>query len=512
MDLSLLIARMALAGVFGLAATAKLFDRSGFRQTLLDFGAPEKASSTLAVILPVMEIACAAALLSVSFARWGALGTLVLLSLFTLAISANLLRGRTPNCRCFGQLQSTPIGRTSLLRNAVLMLLAGFVTLAGWQNPGPGMVGWLGDFTASERALLIAGLLLLVLVVVEGWFLLQLFHQHGRLLIRLDALESQLAPASGPQPGGLVDGLPVGLPAPNFTLPALSTLVAGGEQVSLEQLRAQGKPVLLVFSDPGCDPCTGLLPEIPRWQQLYSGNLVFTLITRGSERENRAKLEDSPLPWVLLQADWEVARLYRITATPAAVLVLPDGRIGSLPAKGAAGVSDLVERAARLEPPHQPIQAETYPRRNGHDSAGRPLEKIGSPAPALQLPGLNGEKIALADFRGAPVLLLFWNPSCGFCADMLEELRVWEKAAGRDAPELLVISTGSRQENQALGLLSPIVLDHGFSAGRAFGVSGTPSAVLIDASGRLSSAVAVGANEVLALAWQSQKQAHGTPG
>jgi len=45
-----------------------------------------------------------------------------------------------------------------------------------------------------------------------------------------------------------------------------------------------------------------------------------------------------------------------------------------------------------------------------------------------------------------------------------------------------------------------VVLDQDFRTARLFGASGTPSAVLVDAEGRIASAVAVGAQEVFALA------------
>jgi hypothetical protein len=67
-------------------------------------------------------------------------------------------------------------------------------------------------------------------------------------------------------------------------------------------------------------------------------------------------------------------------------------------------------------------------------------------------------------------------------------------------PQLLAVSAGTVEANQALGLRSPVVLDQGFSAGRAFGATGTPSAVLVDAQGHMASSVAVGAAAVLALA------------
>ena len=44
----------------------------------------------------------------------------MLLSLFVIAIAANLLLGRRPDCNCFGQIKSTPIGWTTVVRNAVL--------------------------------------------------------------------------------------------------------------------------------------------------------------------------------------------------------------------------------------------------------------------------------------------------------------------------------------------------------------------------------------------------------
>ena len=51
-----------------------------------------------------------------------------------------------------------------------------------------------------------------------------------------------------------------------------------------------------------------------------------------------------------------------------------------------------------------------------------------------------------------------------------------------------------------MSLWSPVVLDQGFVTGRGFGAGGTPpSAVLVDAGGRIASPVAVGAAQVLAL-------------
>jgi hypothetical protein len=82
---------------------------------------------------------------------------------------------------------------------------------------------------------------------------------------------------------------------------------------------------------------------------------------------------------------------------------------------------------------------------------------------------------------------------------MLDDLKAWEAHPPEGAPQLLIVSTGSVEENRAQGLRSPVLLDQGFTAGRAFGADGTPMAMLVDAEGRIASNLASGAAEVFAL-------------
>src|SRR5205814_6697260 len=113
--------------------------------------------------------------------------------------------------------------------------------------------------------------------------------------------------------------------------------------------------------------------------------------------------------------------------------------------------------------------------------------------------------ISLSDFRGSPTLLLFWRPSCGFCQRMLPEIKAWEAHPPEGALKLLVVSTDSVADNQAMGLRSTVVLDQdGMRVGRLFGATGTPMAVLVDVKGKIASELAVGAPAVLALAGQEQ--------
>ena len=42
--------------------------------------------------------------------------------------------------------------------------------------------------------------------------------------------------------------------------------------------------------------------------------------------------------------------------------------------------------------------------------------------------------VELADFRGEETLVVFWNPGCGFCQQMLSDLREWEQNPPEEPP------------------------------------------------------------------------------
>src|SRR5262245_24253455 len=47
---------------------------------------------------------------------------------------------------------------------------------------------------------------------------------------------------------------------------------------------------------------------------------------------------------------------------------------------------------------------------------------IGTPASDFELPDLAGKRHKLSEFRGQDVLLIFFNPKCGFCTKMAADL------------------------------------------------------------------------------------------
>jgi peroxiredoxin len=366
--------------------------------------------------------------------------------------------------------------------------------------------------TGAQVAAIVAVAVGIALFAAEAYFLYLLVRQNGRLVLRLDAFEQKLAtvgmvaapanalvPAAPPQP--VPEGLPVGTEAPAFALSGLF-----GETMTLAALRAAGKPVTLFFVDPGCGPCNALLPDIARWQREGANELTVALVSRGSADENRAKTADHGLRNVLLQNEREVSASYLVNATPSALVVAADGTIASPVAAGSEQIQNLVAqwtRAAQVVPPAPapapPPAAAAVPVAALNGAAGS-----GRPAPTIQLADVNGRMVDLNDFRGSPTAVLFWNPDCGFCQRMLDDLKNWENNPPAGAPKLLVVSTGSPEQNRAQGLRSAIVLDSGFNKGMAYGVSGTPSAVLVDAEGRIGSPVGVGAPGVFPLLGMAQ--------
>lgn len=115
---------------------------------------------------------------------------------------------------------------------------------------------------------------------------------------------------------------------------------------------------------------------------------------------------------------------------------------------------------------------------------------VGEPVPDLALPDLEGQKVELAELRGAEAVLLFWNPGCGFCGAMREDLLSWEADPPEGAPALVVISSGAAEETASEGFDSRVLLDAAFEAGETFRAGGTPMAVRIDADGNVASPLA----------------------
>ena len=281
-------------------------------------------------------------------------------------------------------------------------------------------------------------------------------------------------------------GREAGEPAPPLKLRDLAR-----KKVNLA-ISFRGKKTLVLFWNPGCGFCQQMLDDLKDWEANPPEEAPKLLVvSAGTKEANKAMGLRSP---VVLDHDFGVGRAFGANGTPSAVLVDEEGKVASELAVGAPAVLALAGVAQDTA--------------NNGSGGGQvvPAAGIGDPAPPVKLPDLDGSTVDLADFRGKETLVLFWNPGCGFCQQMLDDLKALEADPPEGAPRILVVSAGTQEANKAMGLRSRVVLDQGFSVGRSFGASGTPSAVLVDSEGKVASEVAVGAPAVLALAGASQTE------
>jgi peroxiredoxin/uncharacterized membrane protein YphA (DoxX/SURF4 family) len=648
MDIALLLARLVLTAVFIVSGVGKLADLPGSRKATAGFGVPERFVPTAAVLLPIAELIVAAALLFTASAWWGGLGGLALLILFIGVIGFNLARGRTPDCHCFGQLHSKPIGWSTIVRNVALSAVAAFIVVGGWNDPGTSAFAWLTSLSGSDVALLLGGSIFAGVLAASGWVVINLMEQNGRLLSRVEAIEQSLAtgsalpvsPPAAPTPAVRL-GLEVGAVAPAFELPDLT-----GAMHSLNSVQVSATPTLLLFTDPGCDPCNRMMPEVARWQRELASQLHVVVVSRGSWEVNLGKSSEHGIAQILLQKDREVAQSYGAHGTPAAVIVRSDGKIGTPVAGGVESIRALVATVtahgnAPAGSPNAPIVPSiqtqpappfVLPNLDGRTislsdlrSAGLPvvlfftdarcdpcdlllpeiggwqtehrdrittvlisngdadvnrekteahgiknvlLQKelelvnaygieqapaviviqangqwdgqaaygdvqirrlveraigrlpsqagsihassnpshalveplqVGDVLPSISMPTLDGEGLDTGEPGGKESVLLFWNPTCGYCQRMAGDLKQWEANQTAESPRLIVISAGTEESTRAHGFSSTVVLDHGTGVGRMVGAHGTPAAVRIDDTGHIASPIAPGMSAVLAL-------------
>lgn len=180
------------------------------------------------------------------------------------------------------------------------------------------------------------------------------------------------------------------------------------------------------------------------------------------------------LPWVLLAVGtWLVYQLVR-----------QNGRI-----------------LLRLESIERRIVARPGPAEQRREPEGLPL---GSVAPDFELPDLSGGRHKLSEFRGQDVLLMFFNPKCGFCTKMVADLAALPVESGNGRALPVVVTTGDADENRKLvaehGVRCLVLLQQEMEVASRFRAQGTPMGYRLDAGGRIASPLVAGAEPLLQLA------------
>jgi peroxiredoxin len=129
---------------------------------------------------------------------------------------------------------------------------------------------------------------------------------------------------------------------------------------------------------------------------------------------------------------------------------------------------------------------------------------VGTPAPEFELPDLAGVHHKLSEFRGKDVLLIFFNPKCGFCTKMAADLAALPVAGGNGRAVPVVVTTGNAEANRKLieqhGIRCTALLQEQMEVASQYRAQGTPMGYRIDAEGKIASELAVGAELLLKLA------------
>jgi peroxiredoxin len=336
--------------------------------------------------------------------------------------------------------------------------------------------------------------LLLVGVLSMAWAFLHVLRLHGRLLLRVEALEARISTDEGT--GQAEHGLPGLLPAtpfPPFHLPSLDD----GE-VGLEHL--QGERVLLVHWSPDCGYCRQIAPDLADLQErLRERKTELVLVSYGSRETNTALVEEHGLNCrVLLQPEGATIEGFAHMGTPVAYLLDEKGRIAKPVAVGARDVPELAAHAAgrRARLNTERSTSESRIEREGL--------KAGTLAPRFDLPDLGGGTASLAEHRGRRVLLVFSDPDCGPCQELLPQIAQFHRERRNNELEIIMISRGGVEENrrkaEAFGVEFPVALQSGWKLSKKYGIFATPVAFLIDEDGVIERDVARGPSEILSLA------------
>ena len=349
--------------------------------------------------------------------------------------------------------------------------------------------------------LTLAVISLYLLLAFACWMAYQLLRQNGRMLMRIEALETRLGAAIAEAPPG---GLPRGTPAPPFELPTLDNGVT-----NLERFR--GRKTLLVFFDPRCGFCQQMAPKIVEMQreQTVDGQPALLLVTTGDAERNRHVFAEHRIDAVVaLQQHTEVMARYQARGTPTGYLIDEQGMIASDLAIGSSALLALARgEASGNIAPGEDERTDQAPRT---DRGNRPLSAsritrdglaAGTAAPPFRLPRVGGGEGDLAGYRGRKLLLVFSDPYCGPCQRLAPELE--QRHRRRRDVDVLMVSRGGESENRKKiaeqGLTFPVGLQRHWEVSRAYGMFATPIAFLVDEEGVIARNVAVGPDAILAV-------------
>jgi uncharacterized membrane protein YphA (DoxX/SURF4 family) len=357
MDFALVASQLILASVLLVAGLSKLADRAGSQRGIVEFGVDARLARPLAIAIPVIEVGVGIALLFGPTVRFGAAAALGVLAGFSVLIGFNVARGRQPDCHCFGALHSSRAGAGTLIRNGILMALAGFLAWQSFDDDSPsGAWSALTDLGGWQILGVVAVWALATMLVIQPGLPYRLLRQGPRFRVLRWFRETPpgVALEKGFRKAITLywtvqvrlhpsEGLADGSDAPRFSMPTLE-----GRSLTLDSLLDGRRPVVVYFADPVCHLCTELLPEVSAWRADHAAEIEIAVATSGSREENLSKMHAHGLTDVMIQKDRELMDAFQVYGTPAALIVGPDGSIGSEVVHEPADIRMLVQRALSM--------------------------------------------------------------------------------------------------------------------------------------------------------------------
>ncbi len=127
--------------------------------------------------------------------------------------------------------------------------------------------------------------------------------------------------------------------------------------------------------------------------------------------------------------------------------------------------------------------------------------KLGDPAPLFSAIDIEGEPVALSDFRGQPVVVRFFLTDCKFCeADTPAFNAYYEKNRSKGLKMLYINSTAEddgkvREFAEILKVPFPVIIDREKKIAASYQIKALPQTIILSPDHKIKAAMLGGVSE-----------------